>query len=315
MIIANLNDYPRNNLLYGGRAGQKYGITINGEAWIVKFPRTTRDLAGKRLPSYTSSPVSEYLGAHIYQSLGIPAHETFLGYRDGKIVCACKDFAYPGKLLQTFQDIKNTMSDDEQGFDSVPSDGSTTMLGDVLSVIDLAPALKGVTGVKERFWDMFVVDAFIKNPDRNNGNWGLLLDLSTMQTQLAPVYDLGSSLFAKRSDSLAIERSEHKAAVEQDAFGTNVSCYRLMGEDGKSFAIHPFEYMAKLANPDLNAAIMRFCNNIDVDKVDALIDEIPEEAYGRIVLSNGVKQTHKKLLHTRLEEGFMPLYRKLRGNS
>ena len=70
--------------------------------------------------------------------------------------------------------------------------------------------------------------------------------------------------------------------------------------------------MAKLANPDLNAAIVRFCENIDMDKIEALIDEIPEEAYRRIVLSNGVKQTHKKLLRTRIEEGFMPLYERLR---
>lgn len=313
MIIPNLDEYSRNNLLYGGRAGQKYGISIDGEAWIVKFPRTTRDLVGKRLPSYTSSPVSEYLGAHIYQSLGIPAHETFLGYRDGKIVCACKDFAYPGKRLQTFQDIKNALSDDVQGFDSAPSDGSAIMLGDVLSAISLSPLLQSVDGVTERFWDMFVVDAFIKNPDRNNGNWGLLLDLGSMETELAPVYDLGSSLFAKRSASLAVERQSSEEAVEQDSFGTNVSCYRLPCEDGGSRAIHPFEYMAKLANPDLNAAIVRFCEAVDMGAVEALIDEVPEEAYGRVLLSDGVKQARKTLLRTRLEQGFMPLYRELKG--
>lgn len=311
MLIPNLNEFNRNNLLYGGRAGQKYGITINGEAWIVKFPRTTRDLAGKRLPSYTSSPVSEYLGAHIYQSLGIPVHETFLGYRDGKIVCACKDFAYPGKRLQTFQDIKNAMSDDTQGFDSAPSDGSAVMLGDVLSTISLSPMLQSTDGVKERFWDMFVVDAFIKNPDRNNGNWGLLLDLTSMETELAPVYDLGSSLFAKRSASLAIERQADETAVDQDSFGTNISCYRLPSENRKSTAIHPFEYMAKLENPDLNAAIVRFCEAVDMNAIDTLIDEVPEEAYGRMVLPNGVKETHKTLLRNRVEQGFLPLYRKL----
>ena len=311
MIIPNLDEYSRNNLLYGGRAGQKYGIDIDGEAWIVKFPRTTRDLVGKRLPSYTSSPVSEYLGAHIYQSLGIPVHETFLAYRDGKIVCACRDFAYPGKRLQTFQDIKNALSDDVQGFDSAPSDGSVTMLGDVLSTISLSPLLRDVDGVMERFWDMFVVDAFIKNPDRNNGNWGLLLDLSTMETELAPVYDLGSSLFVKRSASLAVERQTSVAAVEQDSFGTNVSCYRLPCDDGTSCAIHPFEYMSKLVNPDLNAAIARFCEAVDMSAIETLIDEVPEEAYGRVVLPDDVKQTHKTLLRTRLEEGFMPLYREL----
>ena len=312
MIIPNLDEFDRNNLLYGGRAGQKYGITIDGDAWIVKFPRTTRDLVGKRLPSYTSSPVSEYLGAHIYQSLGIPAHETFLGYRDGKIVCACKDFAYPGKRLQTFQDIKNAMSDDAQGFDSAPSDGSAVMLGDVLSTLSLSPLLRATEGVTERFWDMFVVDAFIKNPDRNNGNWGLLLDLSTMQTELAPVYDLGSSLFAKRSASLAEERCDDSQAVEQDFFGTNISCYRLPAEDGGSVAIHPFDYMAKLANPDLNAAIVRFCKAIDLGKIDALIDDVPEEAYGREVLPDGVKRAHKKLLRERVKKGFLPLYEQLK---
>ena len=71
--------------------------------------------------------------------------------------------------------------------------------------------------------------------------------------------------------------------------------------------------MAKLANPDLNAAIVRFCETVDMDAIDALVGEVPEEAYGRIVLSEGVKQTHKKLLRTRLEEGFMPLYGKLKG--
>ena len=41
----------------------------------------------------------------------------------------------------------------------------------------------------ERFWDMFVVDAFIKNPGRSNGNWGVLMDAS-FSYELAPVYDL-----------------------------------------------------------------------------------------------------------------------------
>ena len=88
--IADLRDCAPSGLFYGGRAGQKEGILIDGEPWIAKYPRTTRDLMGKHLPSYTSSPVSEYLGSHIYELLGIPVHETMLGYRAGKIVCACR---------------------------------------------------------------------------------------------------------------------------------------------------------------------------------------------------------------------------------
>ena len=56
--IADLRDCAPSGLFYGGRAGQKEGILIEGEPWIAKYPRTTRDLAGKHLPSYPSSPVS-----------------------------------------------------------------------------------------------------------------------------------------------------------------------------------------------------------------------------------------------------------------
>ena len=124
--IADLRDCAPSGLFYGGRAGRKEGILIEGEPWIAKYPRTTRDLAGKHLPSYTSSPVSEYLGSHIYELLGIPVHETMLGYRAGKIVCACRDFTFPNARLFEFKEIKNALSDDDAGFSSVPSDGART---------------------------------------------------------------------------------------------------------------------------------------------------------------------------------------------
>ena len=42
--------------------------------------------------SYTNSPISEYLGSHIYKILGFDVHDTILGYANGKNVVACKDF-------------------------------------------------------------------------------------------------------------------------------------------------------------------------------------------------------------------------------
>lgn len=47
----------------------------------------------------------------MYAALGIPAHETWLGYRTGKIVCVCKDFTYPDSHLFEFKDIRNILSD------------------------------------------------------------------------------------------------------------------------------------------------------------------------------------------------------------
>ena len=304
MEIINLDGCPESGLFYGGRAGQKVGILIDGEPWIAKYPRSTRDLAGRHLPAYTSSPLSEYIGSHVFSLLGVDAHETLLGYRRGKIVCACKDFTHPDNRLFEFKDIKNSLSDDEQGdFTSVPSDGESIFLSDVLATLSLSEVLRTTPGVRERFWDMFVIDAFLKNPDRNNGNWGLLRAADGAWS-LAPVYDLGSSLFSKRSDSPAASRAESESALEEDAFGTNVSCYRTIGEDGAAHAIRPFEYMRQSADPELVAARERFSAAVDMDLIDALLDSIPAEAFGCTVLTVERREAHKKLLRYRLENGF-----------
>ena len=34
--------------------------------------------------------------------------------------------------------------------------------------------MREIVGIKERFYDMFVIDAFINNNDRHNGNWAIL---------------------------------------------------------------------------------------------------------------------------------------------
>lgn len=304
MEVVNLDSCPESGLYYGGRAGQKVGIIIDGEPWIAKYPRSTRDLSGKRLPAYTSSPVSEYLGSHIYSLLGIDTHETILGYRRGKIVCACKDFTHPNKRLVEFKDIKNSLSDDAAGdFMSVPSDGESIFLSDVLATLSLSEVLRTTPGVRERFWDMFVVDAFLKNPDRNNGNWGLLRGPDG-SWGLAPVYDLGSSLFAKRSDSLAAERSRDESDLAEDAFGTNVSCYRVVDAEGRAHAIHPFEYMRRSEDPELSAAKHRLLDAVDMDAIDALLDDVPVEAFGCLVMSKERRDAHKRLLRYRLEHGF-----------
>lgn len=304
MDIWDLRDNESSLLMYGGRAGRKDGILIDGDPWIAKYPRTTRDLAGKNLPSYTSSPVSEYIGSHVYALLGIPAHETHLGYRGGKIVCACRDFTGDGSRLFEFSKIKTTMDDDQEGFHGSPSDGEVVYLADVLATIETAPVLVSVPGVRERFWDMFVVDALIKNPDRNNGNWGVLLRDGVYE--LAPVYDNGSCLFPKRADE-AFARRTGAQAMDEDAFGTNVSAYVMVGEDGRPHHVHPFAYMAESDNPDLHAAVARVVGAFDFGAVERLFLDLPNEAYGWRVMTEPVREANLRLIEKRFEEGLRPL--------
>ena len=304
--VADLGNAELSYRFYGGRAGQKIGILIDGEPWIAKYPRSGRDLVGRHVPSHASSPVAEWLGSHIYSSAGIPAHETMLGWHGGKVVCACRDFCVDGAQLVEFNRLKNTLSDDEEDFVGSPSDGEVIWLQDVLSALSLVELLRTTPGVVDRFWDMFVMDAFIKNPDRNNGNWGLLLG-GGLPPRLAPIYGNGSSLFSKRSASLTAARLDDAHLLDEDAFGTNVSCYRLPdADDPRGKAIHPFAYMMTSTNPDLAAAVVRAASNIDPGAVDALIDAVPEEAYGRILMTPDQRASHKRLLRLRLDRGIIP---------
>ena len=65
--------------------------------------------------------------------------------------------------------------------------------------------------------------------------------------------------------------------------------------------------MAKTTNSDLTAAIKRFAAAVDMEAIDALIDSVPEEAYGIVLLSDSMRAEHKRLLRKRLEEGILPL--------
>ena len=84
------------NMRYGGRAGVKRGIIYNGDFWMVKFPKDTKELKFAIDMSYSSAPLSEYIGSKIYEIMGFDVQEVKLGiFFDGKrnkLVCGCKDF-------------------------------------------------------------------------------------------------------------------------------------------------------------------------------------------------------------------------------
>ena len=313
MEIKDLNNYPYNPLsFYGGNAGQKYGIIINGEKWIVKFPASTQDFSGQKkknthLPSYTLSPESEYIGSHIYELIGVPVHETMLGLRDDKIVVACRDFTTPTTRLVEFSAIKNTINSDN--FISQTNDahsGSCGCIDDVLYTIDHAPVFKNLPKIKEHFWNMFVIDAFIKNNDRNNGNWGILFS-SDGSYKIAPVYDNGNCLFNKCNNSVAARRLDKIDLIKQDVEGTNISFFK--NKHGRS--LKPMEMIKKMENNDLNNAVLRVVEKIDIKKITNLINEIPETAFNKTVLTSNQKQLYVEMLTYSYENVLKPIYKKL----
>lgn len=306
--IYDLGKYERDySRYYSGRTGAKFPIIIDGERWMIKFPESASGFSAKstkNIPSYTSSPLSEYLGSHIYESLNIPVHETILGFRENKIVVGCKDFD-PMKTLVPYHDIRNSITENEATLSS-SSSSSGEPLSDALKVINTAPVLKNNPVIKERFWDMFVVDAFIRNNDRNNGNWGFFINGDGTATP-APVFDNGNSFFNKRTSIVAESHLKNSSSMIQDAYGTGVSFF--LDNDGSH--IHPFDFIESGVSSDCTKALKRFIAHCNLENIMAIFDEIPESAFDKEVLSPSTKQHYKTMLQLSYKDRLLPAYKKL----
>jgi hypothetical protein len=287
-------------IYYGGNAGAKHAVFYEGDIWMLKYPKTTRDLVNPQI-SYTTSPLSEYIGSKIYEALGIPVHETILGIRNNKIVVGCKDFTRESKQLIPFHDLKNSfMSSDLESYSGT---GSETLLDEVLATIAGQDELKSIPGAPERFWDMFVVDAFIGNNDRNNGNWGILFDPWRREVALAPVFDNGNAFFNKRSLAQMEKRLNDEKMMQQDAYQNPLSAYKYTGLDNEGQQINPFTFIKRGENPDCNAAVSRLINAVDFSKIENIIHSIPETVGNLSVMPEVQKKFYLKLMQIRL--GYM----------
>lgn len=296
---------------YGGDAGAKDAIVHEGEAWMLKYPKTTLDQINPQL-SYTTSPLSEYLGSQIYAALGIPVHETLLGIRKNKVVVACKDFTrkwdegllwgarglWIEKQLIPFHDIKNSFM--SSNLESYSGTGSETLLEEVLAAITGQEELKAIPGVLERFWDMFVVDAFIGNNDRNNGNWGILIEQRSREISLAPVYDNGKAFFNKRGLAQMEKRLNDEKAMQEDACQNPLCAYKYTGLDNEGQKINPFIFMERGENADCRAAALRFVNAANMTAIEKIIESIPETAGSLSVMPRIQKVFYLELMHIRL---------------
>jgi hypothetical protein len=301
MELIDFNGYEQNDRMYGGLSGNKVGICYNGENYILKFPGNLkgRDMKNIQL-SYSNSPVCEYLGSHIYQKLGIAVHDTLLGVRNGKIVVACKDFLERGDRLNEFREIKTTYEPQFLDLNGNATSGTGTDLLETISTIDEHPFFKNVKNIKERFWDMFVVDAYIGNSDRNNGNWGVIVRLNGIK-EIAPVYDNGGCLNNKWDDE-KMNRAINDAEAFKAQSYNGVTC--IFTSNSKK--INPFHFIQKMESPDCSLAVKRLIPRIRKSR-----SEIHSIINNNSVLSDPQKIFYCKILDERLDQVLIPIYRKI----
>lgn len=263
MDVIDFTKLKKRNKTYAGANGNKISVIYEDEQYMLKFPaqaKLNKDM------SYSNSCFSEYLGCQIYESVGVPVQKTLLGVYTvkgkQKIVVACGDFTEPGVVLQDFASLKNRMIDSER-------QGYGTELPDILQTIDEQTMIDS-DKLLMRFWDMFIVDAFIGNWDRHNGNWGFLYDDRTDEMTLAPVYDCGSSLYPQADETIMEAVLTDEGERNHRVYNIPTSAIML---DGKK--INYFQFISSLQNADCNHAMQRIVPKIDMEKIQSIIEETP----------------------------------------
>lgn len=299
MGLIDFSNYQRLNKAYGGANGSKISIRYKDSVYMLKFPSYSK--LNDRM-HYTNGILSEYIGCHIFQLLGIPAQETELGIyytdRGYRPVVACKDFTYAedGHVLtvQDFASLKNQMIDSMRH-------GYGTELSDILDTIS-QQAIMDADALERYFWDVFVIDEWIANPDRHNGNWGFLYDPLQDSLKIAPIYDCGSSLYPQADPEIMQNCLKNEQERNVRVFGRITSAIMI---HGKRIRWNDFNNNLLEAFPGYRQALRRML---------PLIEEKRQDVIDMIQATPGISPLQFDFLTIMLEERrqklLLPAYQK-----
>ena len=266
--------YEKTPVLFSG-AEKKFEIIIDGFRYIVKFQKNSE-------VGLTFNYVSEYLGSHIFQLIGIPVQETFLGTYEGKNVVVMKNFLEPEDDLVAFNGVgESSLERDKELYQYTYED---SIIHDFRR--------------NDRFWDMFIVDALIGNFDRHGGNWGFIK--RNNQYRIAPVYDNGSSLYPKLNTDEKLEAVlSSEEEIDQRIYKFPTSHIKVKNRKSSYF-----EVISSLQFEACNDALKRIVPRIDFNQINTLIDEVEG-------ISEVRKRFYKVMLQQRYEKILMYAYRQL----
>ena len=263
---------------------KKKTLIYNEKRYLVKFPDPIRE-KNKNI-SYINNAFSEYVGSNVFKIVGFETQNTILGtyIYNGKekIVCACEDFTDGNHVLYEFESLALSVNPDKK---------IETEISDIIEVIEETKKLTQINiiisdDIKEKFWDMFIIDCLIGNTDRHNGNWGLLVNTRSNKAKFSPIYDCGSCL------NPILEDNQIKEINEVELKNLAINCYSCIKENGKK--INYISYIKSKKNKDCNDAIKRVFGKINMKKINDFIDEISCMTHIR-------KEFYKKIISYRYE--------------
>ena len=262
MKLMNFTNLPQRKKSYGGANGSKLSVIINNELYMLKLP--SHSSKNDNL-SYANSCISEYLGCHIFNMIGIKAQETILGSYEyngvNRVSVACKDFEKDGYKLMDFASVKNQIIDSK-------SNGYGTDIIDIVETIEKQNLIDPIE-LSNHFWNIFVIDALIGNWDKHNGNWGFLYNQDTDEIRIAPIFDCGSCLFPQMDEVLAKKVLKDKTQMNARIYDFPTSAILYKGK-----RINYYKFIKSHEYVECDKAIERIKNKIDLNKINKLIKDV-----------------------------------------
>lgn len=276
----------------------KRKIIYDGEVYMLKFGQKLESDEHKPLQaSYASTPVSEYLGSHIYTLAGLPTQQTILGTFNGRTVVACRDFieSRPDAedvTLVEFKKLENSF------LGSSMAGGRTPLLENLLGIFSEHDYLEGIReAAEERYWQMFAVDSLIGNFDRHAGNWGYILDRrANAIIDLAPVYDCGSSLYPALNESAMSDFIKDRDSLVKRVLDFPRAALRI-GKNKVSY----HEFLLSDEGERARAALGDIMPKMDFDAIHRLIEETPS-------ISEVRREFYSQLIDVRRDAILEPAY-------
>ena len=292
--MKNFDQCKRSGLTYPGTFWDYLGILYEGVPYILKFRSKEAFGDSVRLP------VSEYVGDRIYEMFGVPSQTSILGTWHGRVAVACKDFRKAQG--EDFDEIPFMMM--KLGWIPDPKDIAAEYLRPkdmhltgILKILDEHPWLKRHPEMKTRFWEMFIIDALLGNPDRCTASWGILSSISDEET-LTPVFGNGTCLNAGMKDA-EMEYALRNPEEFANEICLHATCSYL---DENDSAIEPFSYLRNTDDADCIREAKRLIPMIAEKQEDilTLIKTVPK-------MSDLHRRFHENAIAVRIQNGLLPL--------
>lgn len=287
-MLIDFTDCPNGYRDYGGSDGKR-SVEYKDKKYMLKLPefcKKTNDLQ----TSHVNNVLSEYLGSHIIASLGLPTHNTILGLYNGEPAVACEDFTGEGYKLQEFSWMMRSMYDkDEIG--RIPT---YNQLYDVISNHPMLQPIK--EEALKRYWDTFIADALIGNFDRHKGNWGYLVNETTKDIKLAPIYDCGSCLYPGLSEEKMNDVLQDQKLIEQRMYDFPKAALNLYQNKKKEIKAAYYDFISSGQDQNCTMAFARIYPRIDLTKINHIVENTPFLSDQRIQFYTEMIRYRKELI-------------------